>query len=414
MYHKCKAVTILKSNSCGNFTTPYKNMKSIQWNWDSAFSALGIFTYDKDRGVAELDSLLEGQWENGLIPQAIYREGNDETYPLPELWEADKISKTSYLPHPPVLSSVLWLMITMGLRDKDTLNRLFDAFFRYQKWFIENRDPYKKGLISSFHPWETARENSPDWGDALNDIHLEKTDIIRKIPFKNYNTQIDNVRHLFIIEKMRELEWDSKSIHDKGLFNICDPSVQFIFIRSCKDLYKIATYLEKTEMYSILEEWIDLYSFGSNYLWNMKLNAYSTLNIHTGLLFNGISCGSMLYAYADIGNKEQRDFMYSHSKRILYYTKYGFPSWDPNHIDFHSKNRWKGPIWCIINFLLTLGFKQNGLTTLSDKLNIHTKLLIENNDFFEYFNPYSGFGYGNTHHSGTAAMYLLFTNKLLD
>ena len=64
-----KAKNIIKNNSRGNFTIPCDTLYPFQWNWDSAFCALGIYTYNKDRALQEINSLFNGQWENGMIPQ---------------------------------------------------------------------------------------------------------------------------------------------------------------------------------------------------------------------------------------------------------------------------------------------------------------------------------------------------------
>ena len=65
---KDRAISIIKSNSRGNFTIPCDTLYPFQWNWDSAFSALGIYSYDEERAISEIDMLFTGQWENGMIP----------------------------------------------------------------------------------------------------------------------------------------------------------------------------------------------------------------------------------------------------------------------------------------------------------------------------------------------------------
>ena len=51
MNFKNKAETIIRNNSRGDFTIPCSTLYPFQWNWDSAFCALGIFTYDKERAL---------------------------------------------------------------------------------------------------------------------------------------------------------------------------------------------------------------------------------------------------------------------------------------------------------------------------------------------------------------------------
>ena len=156
-------------------------------------------------------------------------------------------------------------MLTLGINEKKILNDYFDKLIKYHKWYVNNRDPYKKGLLSIIHPWESGRDNSPDWDDAIDAIDVNP---FLNIPRKD-NQHIDNEqrptnddynRYMQIIYKCKDFDWDNKKIYDEGLFNVCDPGIQFIFIKACKDLYKIAVYLNREDTYSLLEEWIDLYS----------------------------------------------------------------------------------------------------------------------------------------------------------
>ena len=412
-----KAKNIIKNNSRGNFTIPCDTLYPFQWNWDSAFCALGIYTYNKDRALQEINSLFNGQWENGMIPQIIFHKNNTTYFPGPEIWESNTTPASSCISQPPVLATIIWYMITLGLHDKDILNTYFDKVMNYHKWFVENRDPYSKGLLSIIHPWESGRDNSPDWDDAINSISVDNSIYLERkddehIDKEQRPTDDDYNRYMQIVYKCKEFNWDNKKIYDEGLFNVCDPGIQFIFIRACKDLYKIAVHLNKTEHYSTLEKWIDLYSYNSDKLWNKNVNAYSSLNIKTGELHSCISCASMLYAYADIGSKEQRNFMIQHSKRILYATKYGFPSYDPHQKRFNKKKYWRSTIWCIINFMLTIGFISASEIELATKIKKNTIEMIDKNGFFEYFDPYKGVGYGGNNFSWTAAVYLIFKNNL--
>ena len=75
---------------------------------------------------------------------------------------------------------------------------------------------------------------------------------------------------------------------------------------------------------------------------------------------------------------------------------------------FNSKKYWRGPIWCIINFMLVIGFKKCGESDLANKIKNNTTALIDQNGFFEYFDPQLGIGYGGDNFSWTAAIYLLF------
>ena len=417
-----KAENIIRNNSRGDFTIPCENLYPFQWNWDSAFCALGIYCYNKDRAINEIDMLFKGQWENGMIPHIIFHKDSDTYYPGPKIWKSNTTPSTSCITQPPVITSVIWNIIKLGFDNKNKLNEIYDKLWKCHNWFVTNRDPYNKGLISIFHPWESGRDNSPDWDISLSNIKLNDTLFIKRkddniISDKSQRpTDSDYNKYMQIVFKCQELNWDNLQIYENGLFNVCDPGVQFIFVRACKDLLKIAKYLDKNEeSINLIELWINKYENGCQLLWNEKYGAFSCLNIKTNILQKGISCASMLYAYADIGTSKQHNKMIQHSRRILFYTNYGvsFPSWDPCDSNFDNKRYWRGPVWCIINFLLLIGFKDQNEIELSNKIKKNTINLIEKYGFFEYYDPYSGKGYGGDNFSWTAAVYLVLKNELL-
>ena len=43
-----EALAILKKNDRGGFTIPTARLYPFQWNWDSAFIAIGLATYDRE------------------------------------------------------------------------------------------------------------------------------------------------------------------------------------------------------------------------------------------------------------------------------------------------------------------------------------------------------------------------------
>lgn len=415
---KNKAENVMRNNSRGDFTIPCGSLYPFQWNWDSAFCALGIFTYDKQRALKEIDKLFEGQWDNGMIPHIIFHKDDDNYYPGPKIWESNTTPLTSCISQPPILASMIWFMVILGLDEKKVLNQYFDKLMNYHKWFTTNRDPYNKGLLSIIHPWESGRDNSPNWDDALNAIPIQDDLDIQRKDNHNVNDDVrptndDYNRYMQIVFKSKELQWDSKKIYDEGLFNVCDPGIQFIFIRACKDLYKLAVLLERKEHYTTIEKWIDHYSYNSHKLWCNKINAFTSLNMKTNKLYRGVSSASMLFAYADIGTKYQKHKMIEHSKRLLYFSKYGFPSYDPFSKNFDQKKYWRGPVWCIINFMLILGFTNIQEFELANKIKTHTIQLIEESGFYEYYDPHLGVGYGGNNFSWTASTYLIFKNGFI-
>jgi len=67
-----KAESILNHNWSGSYTVPSLSLYPHQWNWDSGFVAIGYSHYDTNRAIAELTSLFNAQWKNGMLPQIVF------------------------------------------------------------------------------------------------------------------------------------------------------------------------------------------------------------------------------------------------------------------------------------------------------------------------------------------------------
>jgi len=51
----------LVANDRGGYTVPNAKVYPFQWNWDSAFVAMGFAVFDEDRAWRELETLFLGQ-----------------------------------------------------------------------------------------------------------------------------------------------------------------------------------------------------------------------------------------------------------------------------------------------------------------------------------------------------------------
>jgi hypothetical protein len=67
-----RARDTLRGNDRGGYTVPTARLYPFQWNWDSAFVAMGFATFDADRAWREVERLLEGQWDDGMVPHIVF------------------------------------------------------------------------------------------------------------------------------------------------------------------------------------------------------------------------------------------------------------------------------------------------------------------------------------------------------
>ena len=79
-----QAIAILKKMTVAGFNIPTARLYPFQWNWDSAFIALGLATIDLERAWTELETLISGQCYDGMIPSIVFRSDNRDYFPGPE------------------------------------------------------------------------------------------------------------------------------------------------------------------------------------------------------------------------------------------------------------------------------------------------------------------------------------------
>ena len=89
-------------------------------------------------------------------------------------------------------------------------------------------------------------------------------------------------------------------------------------------------------------------------------------------------------------------------------------SLDPRHDSFESKRYWRGPIWCVMNYMISIGLDDEGEHELAKKIKNDTIKLIEANGMAEYFDPLTGIGLGGKNFSWTAAIYLELCKDKID
>ena len=155
-----------------------------QCNWDSCLVALGLAQFDEPRALVEIETLLGGQWPDGMVPHILFH-GDDSTYfPNTSVWQAGPTRRSSGITQPLVAATVVRRLFerTSDLAIRSRLTALLPKLLAWHRWCYSARDPYGTGMVSIIHPWESGMDNSPLWDDALNTVepgpsvaHLRKT-----------------------------------------------------------------------------------------------------------------------------------------------------------------------------------------------------------------------------------------------
>ena len=165
-----QARAVLRANDRGGYCVPTARLYPFQWNWDSAFVAMGWATFDEARGWSEIESLLKGQWEDGLVPQIVFHAPSDDYFPGPEVWGISRTPPTSGITQPPVLATAatrLWQGAKDRVAAEEHAAAVYPRLLANHRWWANARDPQGTGLVATLHPWETGMDNSPAWDAAM-------------------------------------------------------------------------------------------------------------------------------------------------------------------------------------------------------------------------------------------------------
>lgn len=414
-----KAVSVLKKNDRGDFTVPTARLYPFQWNWDSSFTALGLATYDPDRAWRELEMLVSGQCDDGMIPSIIFRSDDQDYFPGPKIWQNDggPISCTG-ISQPPVLASVMLSLTDPA--DTGSCERamaLFDPVLRWHRWFYLFRRTENAPAVCAVHPWETGRDNCPDWNTALAgmEVDSELPSYVRKdiehADASQRPSSLEYDKYLTIVKFGREHGWNQDALLQDGPFQMADPGLHFILLRANRDLLKLAHILERKDAFADIEHWIKVGKAAADYLWNDEMRAFCARDVRTGVFSNGFSSASALVFYAGTGTQEQRRHTLEHIRRIADKTRFGQPSWDPDADGFESQRYWCGPLWCQMNYMIARGLAENGEFDLAEKMRLDLRRVIELSGFYECFDPMSGEGCIGRDFSWTAALWLAWAGR---
>lgn len=411
-----QATDILRANDRGGFTVPTPRLYPYQWNWDSAFAALGFGTFDRNRAWQELETLFAAQWPDGMVPHIVFRRDDPDYFPGPSVWQTGSTPPSSGHSQPPVAASIVWALARSGsAADAERARALFPKLLAFHRWFHKSRDPDGTGLVSIVHPWESGRDNCPDWDSGMerievpSDLGLYERRDLTHVDAEQRPTATQYDRFLTIVKFGRECGWNQEQIYRNGPFLMGDPGIQFILMRADRDLRALAMMLDETGPVAQIDRWIATSKEGCDLLWNDAVGSFCAKEMRSGVLGDGITNASMLAFYAGAGSAEQRAMLIRHAEAILARVAYGFPSWDPRHEAFEAQRYWRGPVWSVVNYMMVLGLEECGYDELAQRLRHDTIRLIERSGFCEYFDPITGRGYGGGSFTWTAAIYLAWT-----
>jgi hypothetical protein len=408
----------LKNNDLGGYTIPTKGLYPYQWNWDSVFVAMGFAEFDMDRAWLEIENLFEGQWDDGMVPHILFRQNDPGYFPGPDAWGAGAGSmQTSGHSQPPVAATAVRDLFERAPGEAGAMRAraLFPKLMKWHRWFATYRDPDGSGAVAIIHPWESGRDNLPDWDEPLAGVDTSNVKPYARKDTTHVDPQMrplkkDYDRYMAIVDCGRELGWQPDAVVEKCPFLVADPGHTMILLRANRDLAVLAKSLGFEDQVVEIERWIGRLEEGLRSLWNPDIQAYTSRNLRTGVRGPGVSSAAFLAPYAGVSDAEALEALNGHFDRIGAKARYMVPSYDPDYPGFEHMRYWRGPVWAVVNYMIARGFRETGNVDRAERVRRDTADLAALSGFAEYFSPLDGSGAGGNAFSWTAAVWLAWAS----
>ena len=411
----------LVANDRGGYTVPNAKVYPFQWNWDSAFVALGFAVFDEDRAWRELETLFLGQWQDGMAPSIVFHRPDPGYYPGPDTWGTAHVPPTTGISQPPVAATAARALFQAApdkAQARQRLSGLFPQLLAWHRWWHETRDPDATGLVTVVHPWETGRDNSPEWDEPLSRVKpLRDVSALRKdkthVNAAERPTDDFYNRVMRLVDEAKALEWQGELVARGLSFRVCDIGVQSILMRADRDLLALARELGRDTEAAVLEGWIErgVAAFGRL---KHEDGSFRSLDLVSGRLAPVATSASYLPLYAractDAEAERLAQILAGWSTKAVY----AVPSTSPKAAAFDPVSYWRGPVWLVVNRMIADGFKGYGLGEVANRIRADSRRLAETHGLREYFDPRNGAGLGGKDFSWSSAIWLSWLSPTCD
>jgi hypothetical protein len=401
---------VLRLNDRGDFTVPSGSLYPFQWLWDAAFIALGWSTIDAARAWDELDSVVRGQWDDGMMPHVVYHHPSALYFPDPDIWDVGRTPPTSGITQPPVLTSVVLALTRAGASDPATLERarrLWPALLACHHWFHTARADAGTGLVASFHPWETGMDNSPPWDGPLARVPVgelapyERKDTVA-VAAEQRPTTKEYDAYVAIVMHMRSVAYDQRVLLERAPFAVADVGTNAILARADADLVELARLLHVDT--ADPEHWAESSKASLQELWDGAAGCFYSRDLRTGTTLGPATGASFLPLWSSAISSDQADALCHHLTRWESAAGALVPSTDPFSPAYDASRYWRGPVWLNVNWMVAEGLRATGNDGLAGRVADHSARLVSQSGMREYFDPGSGAGLGAADFGWTAAL----------
>jgi len=340
--------------------------------------------------VAELESLLVPQQENGFIGHLTYwgRRGAfmSAIYGQSRLGEWRR--RHSGMIQPPVLAQTLeelWLQTN----DEALLKRFLPKVRAFYDWLSKERDADGSGLIGIVSPYEAGTDNNPSFDAALGVSNPGRAGILwanRKLDWYNI---------------VRGKGFDYRTLIKRDRFVVIDPFMNAVYGDAWNSLKKMHEAVGESDLAASAQANATKTGAALNErCWDDELGHYTYLHGAAQVTDTTLSVGAI---FPLILEDAPTDRVASVMERYVtnpdhFWRPFPIPSVAASESSYDPDSEamiWRGPLCMNLNWLLARGFKKHGFDS-------ETKVISEKSkeaafkDFREFYSPEDGHGMRGT------------------
>ena len=382
---------VVKGNIPFHFTRPSSSRYPYQFFWDTCFhvfifSALG----DYNMGKKHVESLFALQSEDGFVGHMIYW---DRLKPgrVTDFFQSKPSFRNFFQSHmsaliqPPLIGQAVE-RIFRDTGDIDFLRRILPKLKAYYNWLASNRDLQGDKLLSIISTFESGMDWKPTYDIPLKfGPKLADANLFRKVVKVDVYNYLNN--------------YDLEKIAKKGYFLVKDVAVNTIYAQNLRAMARLceaageegAQHFKKLAD-KVVESMLRLmYNKEDAAFYDCFGKENKQIKVLTPTVFYPV-------VLEGVASQISEEIMHRHFfNGNEFDAKYPIPSVainEPAFDPFESIYIWRGPTWIINNWFLHKFFLDKGYTKEATRLVSSIKELIRKSGFREYYNPFTGEGYG--------------------
>jgi glycogen debranching enzyme len=394
---------------CGrdfDFVCPSKTTYPFQWFWDSCFHAIVLSHLDTERAESELTSLLANQQPDGLVPHVTFwqREAFEER--LADYSIAYRTPYFSDCMQPPALAEAIAAVAARG-RGEPFLSEVLPAARRYFDWLLNVRDPDRDGLIAVLQADETGLDESPKFDDYLGvsgDNRPDYDAAWHRVADPYAEVGRDPAR-MFALDRFIDEDVMVNTIYAENQHVLGDLLAQVGDTAGAADFNARAL---RTREALVAKCWDP----DAGLFWDLAGLVERPLRTST---FTSL----LPLLLSDLPEPIAGRLVDQLEDPTAYGTPWPIPTvsrrqpeFQPGAIGDHLL--WRGASWVNVNWFLCRGLRRHGRPDLARRIEDSTATMIERWGFREYYDTFTGEGFGAPDFSWTALILDLLETRSAD